>query len=69
LTQIAPSIRTWRCRASGEFNTTGAIYHLMSRVIGVRRFVAMIWIADAHHDDGKRFVVRAEQKLSAALRD
>jgi hypothetical protein len=41
----------------------------MSRVIGVRRFVAMIWIADAHHDDGKRFVVRAEQKLSAALRD
>ncbi len=29
----------------------------------------MIWIADAHDDDGKRFVVRAEEKLSAALRD
>jgi len=38
-------------------------------VIGVRRFFAMIWIADAHDDDGKRFVVRAEEKLSAALRD
>jgi hypothetical protein len=26
-----------------------------------------IWIADAHHDDGKRFVVRADQKLTAFL--
>jgi hypothetical protein len=25
----------------------------------------MIWIADAHRDDGKRFVVRADKKLSA----
>ena len=25
-----------------------------------------IWIADAHRDDGKRFVVRADQKLLAA---
>jgi hypothetical protein len=24
-----------------------------------------IWIADAHRDDGKRFVVRADDKLSA----
>jgi hypothetical protein len=24
-----------------------------------------IWIADAHLDDGKRFVVRAEEKLTA----
>jgi hypothetical protein len=24
-----------------------------------------IWIADAHPDDGKRFIVRAEEKLSA----
>jgi hypothetical protein len=23
------------------------------------------WIADAHRDDGKRFVVRAEEKLTA----
>jgi hypothetical protein len=26
-----------------------------------------IWIADAHRDDGKRFVVRANEKLSAFL--
>ena len=26
-----------------------------------------IWIADAPHDDGKRFVVRADEKLSAFL--
>ena len=26
-----------------------------------------IWIADAHRDDGKRFVVRADEKLSAFL--
>jgi hypothetical protein len=25
----------------------------------------MIWIADAHCDNGKRFVVRAEEKLTA----
>ena len=24
-----------------------------------------IWIADAHHDDGKRFVVHADEKLTA----
>ncbi len=27
-----------------------------------------IWIADAHHDNGKRFVVRAEDLLSALIR-
>ena len=26
-----------------------------------------IWIADAHRDDGKRFIVRADQKLTAFL--
>ena len=26
-----------------------------------------IWIADAHRDDGKRFVVRADDKLTAFL--
>jgi hypothetical protein len=24
-----------------------------------------IWIADAHHRDGKRFIVRADEKLTA----
>jgi hypothetical protein len=27
-----------------------------------------IWIADAHRDDGKRFVVRADEKLRAFLK-
>jgi len=26
-----------------------------------------IWIADTHRDDGKRFVVRADEKLTAFL--
>lgn len=26
-----------------------------------------IWIADVHRDDGKRFVVRADEKLTAFL--
>jgi hypothetical protein len=26
-----------------------------------------LWIADAHHDDGKRFVVRSDEKLTAFL--
>ena len=26
-----------------------------------------IWIADAHRDDGNRFVVRADEKLTAFL--
>jgi hypothetical protein len=26
-----------------------------------------IWIADAHCDDGKRFVVRADEKLTAFM--
>jgi len=26
-----------------------------------------LWIVDAHRDDGKRFVVRADEKLSAFL--
>ncbi len=26
-----------------------------------------IWIADAHRDDGQRFVVRADEKLTAFL--
>jgi len=26
-----------------------------------------IWIADAHRDDGKRFIVRADEKLTACV--
>jgi hypothetical protein len=27
-----------------------------------------IWIADAHRDDGRRFIVRADEKLTAFIR-
>jgi len=27
----------------------------------------IIWVADAHRDDGKRFVVHADEKLTAFL--
>jgi hypothetical protein len=29
--------------------------------------VRRIWIADTHRDDGKRFIVRADEKLTAFL--
>ena len=31
------------------------------------RWRRTIWIADAHRDDGKRFVVRADEKLTAFM--
>jgi hypothetical protein len=27
----------------------------------------MIWIVDAHRDDGRRFIVHADEKLSASV--
>jgi hypothetical protein len=37
------------------------------RKSGRRRERRTIWIADAHRGDGKRFVVRADEKLTAFL--
>ena len=36
-------------------------------VSAVDREGQTIWIADAHRDDGKRFIVRAYEKLTAFL--
>jgi hypothetical protein len=36
-------------------------------VSGVTREGRIIWVADAHRDDGKRFVVHADEKLTAFL--
>ena len=38
-----------------------------SDVSAVDRERRTIWIADAHRDDGKRFIVRADEKLTAFL--
>ena len=37
-------------------------------VSAVDPFGRTIWIADAHRGDGKRFVVRADEKLTAFLK-
>ena len=44
--------------ARGPANVTIAV----TKSLSVGR---TIWIADAHRDDGKRFVVRADEKLTA----
>lgn len=36
-------------------------------VSGVDSNGRTIWIVDAHRDDGKRFVVRSDEKLTAFL--
>jgi len=36
-------------------------------VSGVNPHGRTIWIVDAHRDDGKRFIVRADEKLTAFL--
>ena len=38
-----------------------------ARVSSVDSLGRTIWIADAHRGDGKRFVVRADEKLTAFL--
>jgi len=36
-------------------------------VSGLDRKGRTIWIADAHRDDGKRFIVRADEKTTAFI--
>ena len=36
-------------------------------IAAVDRDGRIIWVADAHRDDGKRFVVHADEKLTAFL--
>jgi|SRR5215475_7669327 len=38
-----------------------------ARVAAVTREGRIIWVADAHRDDGKRFVVHADEKLTAFI--
>ena len=39
----------------------------MGYVSAVDSKVRTIWIADAHRDDGRRFVVRTDEKLTAFM--
>jgi hypothetical protein len=48
----------------GNLSKAGWSYGYVSAVDSQGR---TIWIADAHRDDGKRYVVRADEKLTAFL--
>jgi hypothetical protein len=44
---------------------TEKFIRFLGRVAAIDSNGRTIWIADAHRDDGKRFVVRADEKLTA----
>jgi len=54
-------VKYWEIIA-GDLSEAGRSWGCVSAIDSNGR---MIWIADAHRDDGKRFVVRADDQLSA----
>jgi hypothetical protein len=56
-------VRSWEIVAD-NLKKRGWSYGYVSAVDSKGR---TIWIADAHRDDGKRFVVRADEKLTAFM--
>jgi hypothetical protein len=50
------------CQARGEVEISSR-----SKLLAVDRDGRTMFVADAHRDDGKRFVVRANEKLTAFL--
>jgi hypothetical protein len=48
-----------------QFKTNSASILCRRSVSAIDSSRRTIWIADAHRDDGKRFIVRADDKLSA----
>jgi hypothetical protein len=56
-------VKNWEIIA-GNLKKRGWSYGYVSAVDSQGR---TIWIADAHRGDGKRFVVRADEKLTAFL--
>jgi hypothetical protein len=56
-------VKYWEIIAD-NLRATGWSLGWVSAVTSVGR---TIWIADAHRDNGKRFVVRADKKLTAFL--
>jgi len=61
--QMAAHRKYWEIIAD-NLKKAGWSYGYVSAVGSQRR---TIWIVDAHRDDGKRFVVRADEKLTAFL--
>jgi hypothetical protein len=56
-------VKDWE-RIADNLNNAGWSWDCLS---AVDRGGRTIWIADAHRGDGKRFVVRADEKLTAFL--
>jgi hypothetical protein len=56
-------VKYWEIIA-GNLSKAGWSWGCVSAIDSNRR---TIWIADAHRGDGKRFVVRADEKLTAFI--
>jgi len=63
LTLRESAIKSWEIIAD-NLKKAGWSYGYVSALDREKR---RIWIADAHHGDGKRFVVHADEKLTAFL--
>jgi hypothetical protein len=57
-------VKNWEIIAD-NLSKAGWSWGCVSAINSNRR--TTIWIADAHRDDGKRFLVRADEKLTAFL--
>ena len=55
-------MKNWEVIA--DFSKAGWSWGCVSAIDSAGR---TIWIVDAHRDDGQRFIVRAEEKLTAFL--
>jgi hypothetical protein len=60
----AVALITAKCFLLPQFKEAGRSWGCVSAVDSCGR---TIWIADAHRGDGKRFVVQADEKLTAFL--
>jgi hypothetical protein len=56
-------VKDWEIIAD-NLKKAGWSYGYVSAIDSMGR---TIWIADAHHDDGKRFIVRTDEELTAFL--
>jgi hypothetical protein len=62
-TEIVGFVKDWEIIAD-NLSASGWSWGRVSAIDSEGR---TIWIVDAHRDDGKRFIVRADEKLSAFL--
>jgi hypothetical protein len=62
-THNPPAVKYWEIIAD-NLSKAGWSWGCVS---AIDREGRTIWIADAHRDDGRRFVVRADEKLTAFL--